>query len=39
MNKKSEAIHSSEEAIKINPNNAKVYYKKAQAYLQYINRD
>lgn len=39
MNKKDEALHSSEEALKINNNNAKIYYKKAQAFLQYINRD
>lgn len=39
MNKKDEAIHSAEEAYKINDSNPKIYYKKAQAYLQYINRD
>ena len=38
MNKKQEAIHSSEEALKLNESNPKIYYKKAQAYLQYINR-
>ena len=38
MNKKDEAIHSSDEAFKINENNPKIFYKKAQAYLQYINR-
>lgn len=39
MNKKDEAVHASEEALKINEDNPKIYYKKAQAYLQYINRE
>ena len=39
MNKRDEAVHASEEALKINENNPKIYYKKAQAYLQYINRE
>jgi hypothetical protein len=38
MNKRDEAVHASEEALKINEKNPKIYYKKAQAYLQYINR-
>lgn len=37
-NKKEDAIHSADEALKIKET-AKAYYKKAQAYLQYINKD
>lgn len=38
LNRKEEAIHSADLALKIQKT-AKGYYKKAQAYLQYINRD
>lgn len=38
MNKKDEALHSSEQALKIDDKNGKIYYKKAQAFLKYINR-
>lgn len=38
LNKKEDAIHSADEALKINET-AKGYYKKAQAYLQYINKE
>lgn len=37
-NKKEDALHSADEALKIKET-AKGYYKKAQIYLQYINRE
>jgi hypothetical protein len=37
-NKKEDAIHSAEEALQLKET-AKGYYKKAQAYLQFINRE
>ncbi len=37
INKKEDAIHSADEALKLRET-AKGYYKKAQAYLQFINR-
>jgi hypothetical protein len=38
MNKKEDAIHSADEALKLRET-AKGYYKKAQAYLQFINKE
>jgi hypothetical protein len=38
LNKKEDAIHSADEALKIKET-AKAYYKKAQAYLQFINKE
>lgn len=38
LNKKEDAIRSADEALQIN-STAKAHYKKAQAYLQFINKD
>lgn len=38
INRKNDAIHSADEALKIKET-AKAYYKKAQSYIQFINRD
>ena len=38
LNRKNDAIHSADEALKIKET-AKAYYKKAQSYIQFINRD
>ena len=38
MNKKEDAIHSADEALKIKET-AKAFYKKAHAYLKFINRE
>ena len=38
LNRKNDGIHSADEALKIKVT-AKAYYKKAQSYIQFINRD
>lgn len=38
INKKDDAIYSAEEALKIRKT-TKGHYRKAQAYLKYVNRD
>ena len=39
LNRKEEAIAATEEVIRMEPDNAKAYYRKGQAYVQYINRE
>lgn len=38
LNRKADGVSAADECLSIDPGNAKGYYRKGQAYVQYINR-